>query len=117
MQEFYEELGLGTLAIYVDASGKAPRELSALGVPTTLLIDREGKEVGRLLGPAEWDSPEMVAFIRGQIQRPAGASLRPASDERACVRQACGGRSQAQARASPCLPVTGRHHLCSNKET
>jgi thiol-disulfide isomerase/thioredoxin len=81
VKKFYEELGLRELGMYIDSSGKAPRELNALGVPTTLLIDREGKEVGRLLGPAEWDSPEMVAFIRGQIQRPSGASLRPASDE------------------------------------
>jgi thiol-disulfide isomerase/thioredoxin len=81
VQEFYAELGVQELGMYVDASGKASRELSALGVPTTLLIDREGKEVGRLLGPAEWGSPEMVAFIRGQIQRPSGASLRPVSDE------------------------------------
>jgi len=79
--DFYKELGLRRLGIYIDPSGKAPRELNALGVPTTLLIDREGKEVGRLLGPAEWDSPEMVAFIRGQIQRPSGALLHGASDE------------------------------------
>jgi hypothetical protein len=81
VKEFYDGLGLRELGMYIDSSGKAPGELNALGVPTTLLIDREGKEVGRLLGPAEWDSPEMVAFIRGQIQRPSGASLRPASDE------------------------------------
>jgi thiol-disulfide isomerase/thioredoxin len=81
VKEFYDGLGLRELGMYIDPSGKAPRELNALGVPTTLLIDREGKEVGRLLGPAEWDSPEMVAFIRGEIQRPSEASLRPASDE------------------------------------
>jgi thiol-disulfide isomerase/thioredoxin len=81
VKKFYEELGLRELGMYIDSSGKAPRELNALGVPTTLLIDREGKEVGRLLGPAEWDSPEMVAFIRGQVRRPSGASVRPASHE------------------------------------
>jgi thiol-disulfide isomerase/thioredoxin len=78
--DFYEELGLRQLGIYLDPSGKAPRELNALGIPTTLLIDREGKEVGRLLGPAEWDSPEMADFIRGQIQQPSGASVHQASD-------------------------------------
>ena len=67
--------------MYVDASGKAPRELSALGVPTTLLIDRDGNEVGRLAGPAEWDSPEMVVFIHGYIEQQAGAALGRASDE------------------------------------
>ena len=67
--------------MYVDASGKAPRELSALGVPTTLLIDREGNELGRLAGPAEWDSPEMVAFIRGYIGQQSGAAPGPVSAE------------------------------------
>jgi thiol-disulfide isomerase/thioredoxin len=67
VKEFYEELGLRELGMYVDASGKASRELSALGVPTTLLLDRESNELGRLAGPAEWDSPEMVSFIRGYL--------------------------------------------------
>jgi thiol-disulfide isomerase/thioredoxin len=79
VQQFYDEIGLETLPIYLDQSGKSQRALSVLGIPTTLLLDRQGNEIGRLLGPAEWDSPEMVAFIRGRIQRPSGASLRPAS--------------------------------------
>ena len=81
VEDFYQELGLRDLGIYVDASGKASRELSALGVPTTLLIDREGNELGRLAGPAEWDSPEMVSFIRGYLGRHSGAALGRASDE------------------------------------
>jgi thiol-disulfide isomerase/thioredoxin len=68
VKEFYQELGLETLPIYVDQTGAAQRALNALGLPTTLLIDREGNEVGRLLGPAEWDSPAMIAFIRGHIE-------------------------------------------------
>jgi hypothetical protein len=67
--------------MYVGPSAKASRELSALGVPTTLLIDREGNELGRLLGPAEWDSPEMVGFIRGYIERQSRAAPGGASDE------------------------------------
>jgi len=78
VKEFYEELGLQQLGMYVDASGKASRELSALGVPTTLLIDREGNELGRLAGPAEWDSPEMVSFIRGYVEQQSGALWPPA---------------------------------------
>ena len=41
--------------------------LKAFGIPTTLLIDRQGREVGRLVGPADWDTPEMVEFIRSRI--------------------------------------------------
>ena len=75
VKEFYDGLGVRELVMYIDSSGKAPRELNALGVPTTLLIDRDGNEIGRLAGPAEWDSSEMVAFIRGYIEQQSGAAM------------------------------------------
>lgn len=80
---FYEELGLEALAIYVDSSTRAMRRLGALGLPTTLLLDRDGNEVGRLLGPAEWDSPGMVAFIRDYLEmsRPQPSPTTRASNE------------------------------------
>src|SRR3546814_7891478 len=58
---------------YIDESGKAADELNALGLPTTLLIDREGREIGRHVGPAEWDAPEMVDFLGRQIAQASGA--------------------------------------------
>lgn len=64
---FYGELGLGSLGIYIDTAGKAPHRLGAVGIPTTLLINPDGLEAGRLVGPAEWDSPEMTAFLRQQL--------------------------------------------------
>ncbi|HVB16787.1 MAG TPA: TlpA disulfide reductase family protein [Stellaceae bacterium] len=64
VQPFYQELGLKALRTYVDESGRAAREIDAPGVPTTLLIDREGREIGRVVGPAEWDSPQAEAVIR-----------------------------------------------------
>ena len=80
VKEFYQELGLQELAMYVDEAGAAQRALNALGLPTTLLLDRDGSEIGRLLGPAEWDSPEMVSFIRGYVERQSGAAACLASD-------------------------------------
>jgi thiol-disulfide isomerase/thioredoxin len=65
VKDFYEELGLKALRIFVDPSMTAPVALNALGVPTTLLISREGREIGRYTGPAEWDGPEVEALIRG----------------------------------------------------
>jgi len=67
VRAFYDEIGIKHLAVYVDRSGRALRELGAAGLPTTLLIDRAGREIGRLVGPAEWDAPGMIAFIRRQI--------------------------------------------------
>ena len=98
VKEFYGELGLRELGMYVDTSAKASRELNALGVPTTLLIDREGNELGRLAGPAEWDSPEMVSFIRGYIERQSGAALGRASDEVQLAFDAAAGRAPRSGR-------------------
>jgi thiol-disulfide isomerase/thioredoxin len=79
VKRFYEELALQKLGIYVDSSGAASRALGAPGVPTTLLIDRNGREIARKMGAAEWDGPDMVALIQRQIEaRPAAErSARP----------------------------------------
>ena len=70
VKAFYQELGLKALRVYVDTSGNAMGKLSIIGVPTTLLVDRRGNELGRLVGPTEWDSPEMIAFFREHIAKP-----------------------------------------------
>jgi thiol-disulfide isomerase/thioredoxin len=67
VKKFYAELGLTSLGTYLDQSGKAASELNTVGVPTTLLIDGDGHEIGRKVGPAEWDSPEVVALIRDHL--------------------------------------------------
>jgi thiol-disulfide isomerase/thioredoxin len=71
VKRFYEELKLEKLGIYVDPSGRGSRGLALPGVPTTLLIDREGREVGRKMGAAEWDSPQVVALVQKTIHADA----------------------------------------------
>ena len=71
VREFFDELGLSNLAIYHDPEARAGRELGAPGLPTTLMIDRDGREVGRLLGPAEWDSDAAIAVIKSLLGPPA----------------------------------------------
>lgn len=66
---FYEELGLEALRVYVGHPTNAARDLGIVGIPTTLLVDRKGRETGRLVGPAEWDSPEMISFLGEQIAK------------------------------------------------
>ena len=67
---FYERLGLTTLAGYHDPYQRLIRLLKIPGLPTTILIDRAGNEIGRVLGPAEWDSPEAIALIRHYMADP-----------------------------------------------
>ena len=76
---FYREVGVEKLAIYLDPWGKGSRSLAIPGVPTTLLIDREGREVARKMGEAKWDSPEMVSLVERTMR---GQSARTADDAR-----------------------------------
>jgi thiol-disulfide isomerase/thioredoxin len=72
-KSFLVETGATHLTLYTDPSGKLFGALKAVGMPTTLLIDREGHEIGRLVGPADWGSPEGLALIKAAIAAPASA--------------------------------------------
>ena len=60
---FFERLGLRNLPVFVDLRGKVLRALKINGLPTTLLIDARGLEVGRVVGVAEWDSSDVLEFL------------------------------------------------------
>jgi thiol-disulfide isomerase/thioredoxin len=68
VEKFYRALKLDSLGIYVDKTLRAQRDLGIVGIPTTLLIDRQGREIGRLAGPAEWDSKEAIKAIRRYLE-------------------------------------------------
>lgn len=63
VREFLAEVGAPNLKLYLDRTTRSMRTLGIIGLPTTLLIDRRGREVGRLIGAAEWDSDEAVGLI------------------------------------------------------
>ena len=67
VKRFYEELKLRALQIYVDQNGDALGKLGSVGIPLTVLVDREGRELWRVVGPREWDHPAEVNRIRGQL--------------------------------------------------
>ncbi|MFC5694528.1 TlpA family protein disulfide reductase [Pseudomonas sp. GCM10022186] len=67
VRDFYREVGIRHLGIYIDENASAISQLGAFGLPATLLLDREGRELGRKLGEATWDSPEVVAYLREVI--------------------------------------------------
>ena len=67
-QRFLDQIKVKSLATYVDATGKASKPLRVIGMPTTLLIDADGLEVGRLIGPAEWDSTAAKKLIEATLR-------------------------------------------------
>ena len=71
---FLKEIGASNLELYVDKSGKVARDLKSFGLPASVLIGRNGEEIGRLIGPAEWDSGEAVALVEAAVAGRFGAT-------------------------------------------
>jgi hypothetical protein len=55
---FYADKKLANLGIYFDKGKKVMSALDVSVLPTSILIDRQGRELGRLEGEADWDKPE-----------------------------------------------------------
>jgi len=66
---FFKQRGI-RLPVYVDANGHAPVALGLHGLPTTLLLDPTGREIARLTGAADWDSPRIIDWLRAEARRP-----------------------------------------------
>ena len=64
VERFYGRRGIANLAVHIDKQGRMFNALGAQGLPTTVLVDARGREVGRVLGPLEWDEPEAIDFVR-----------------------------------------------------
>ena len=62
-----EEAGIKQLGYYADPSAKVFQDLKAIGkafgMPTTLLIDPQGCELGAIAGPAEWASEDAIKLM------------------------------------------------------
>lgn len=67
VREFYQQYGIRALALYIDPSTEVTSTLGTVGLPTTVLVDGEGRELWRRVGPAEWDAPAEVAEIRKHL--------------------------------------------------
>ncbi|GHG15613.1 TlpA disulfide reductase family protein [Paracoccus aerius] len=64
IDKFYAETGLQNLPVLLDPRQQLARDMGVVGLPVTVLIDREGREVARLLGEADWSSEPAKTVIR-----------------------------------------------------
>ena len=76
VEAFYQRVGLTSLGIWLDPRGAAARAMGARGLPTTIIVDRQGQERARLEGDAAWDTAPFVAAIR-RLVGPVGATPEP----------------------------------------
>lgn len=63
----FEVLAIRSLLPYVDQNSEALTKLGSMGIPLTLFVDRDGRELWRVLGPREWDKPAEMERLRGQL--------------------------------------------------
>ncbi len=69
VKPFYEKLQLKELGLYFDPKSTFSQAAKVQVLPTTLLIDKDGRIVVAGEGAVEWDVPEVKAFLREQAKR------------------------------------------------
>jgi thiol-disulfide isomerase/thioredoxin len=58
-----KKLSGGKLDFYYDPTWKLAMDANSAAFPTTIIYNKEGQEVARLLADTEWDTPEVSAFL------------------------------------------------------
>ena len=64
VEPFIGKLGLKSVKIYLDPKSAMERAFRVQGLPTSFLIDREGRVLGRVEGAAEWDKPKLLGILK-----------------------------------------------------
>jgi len=72
MKKFFAENGIDALPLHSDPRMNLGRQAGVLGLPVTLILDRDGREIGRLTGGADWSGPEARRIIEMVLGRPEG---------------------------------------------
>jgi thiol-disulfide isomerase/thioredoxin len=67
VEPFIGRLGLKSVKVYLDPKSAMERALKVQGLPTSFLIDREGKILGRVEGAADWDAPKLLAVLKSFV--------------------------------------------------
>jgi hypothetical protein len=67
VDEFFKDTLIRNLKVMHDRTGDVARQAGVLGLPVSLILDREGREIARMLGDAEWDSPEALRLLAGVV--------------------------------------------------
>ncbi len=70
MERFFAEIGVDNLPLHTDPRQALARNMGVLGLPVTLILDRDGQEIARMQGDADWSSESAVAIMQALIDAP-----------------------------------------------
>lgn len=68
---FFEEIGVTNLPQFTDPSQGLARDMGVMGLPVSVILDRDGQEIARMLGEADWSDDAALAIIDALIAEPA----------------------------------------------
>jgi thiol-disulfide isomerase/thioredoxin len=70
---FFAKLGLAHLKTFLDPKSAVGQGFAVRGLPTTILIDKDGRELGRVEGAADWDGAKARAMLSQVLGAEAAA--------------------------------------------
>lgn len=70
IERFNAEVGVTALATHLDPRSELARAMSVPGLPVTVVVNREGAEIARLMGGADWTSPSARAIVGRLLETP-----------------------------------------------
>ena len=68
VRQYYADNGIKNLSVYIDEGMDAARAMLVNGIPYTILLNREGMEIARVLGDRNWFTPDAIALMRQLIE-------------------------------------------------
>tara|TARA_Y100001978_G_scaffold3618_1_gene3074 strand:- start:6848 stop:7456 length:609 start_codon:yes stop_codon:yes gene_type:complete len=68
IENFFDKMSIVNLTKYQDPKGKLARSLKIAGLPLTILLNKDNKEVARFIGDADWSSPQALKLIEKAIE-------------------------------------------------
>jgi len=64
VSNFFKELNISKLDIYFDPNFELVKSFNMRGVPTSILIDKNGKEFARVIGEIDFFEESFISFLK-----------------------------------------------------
>ena len=66
-RDFFQSVGVASLDIYFDPDFKLVKQFKMRGLPTSILIDKNGKEFGRIVGEIDFTEKSFIQLLKKYI--------------------------------------------------
>jgi len=63
-KQFYKDLKINNLKIFIDKANNLPNKFSLIGLPTTILLNKDGEEFARILGPINFEDQKFIEWLK-----------------------------------------------------